>query len=158
MIQTLTLRPDIYEAKQRFMHNYNPEVPINTLSYDQASRVGHSFVIQQYLKEVHNIETSEQFRKALLKAHFKSYPSNNFHMPFKIVDSIICACELWKPYLSSEDEFLQLVHEELLSYAAINCSVIKVSSFEKKERNLRTLPPYRFQTVVTQRGTIRVFP
>ena len=157
-IQPVTLTPEIHEAKYQFMYRYDPQVPMNTLSYEEKISVGHSFIIQIYLKEVYNINTPESFRKALLKEHFRNYPQQNFHMPFKIVDAIIFACEMWREYLASENDFIQLVKEELLKFASINCSVINVKDFEKRARvHLHVQPPSNFQTIVTQRGAIKVY-
>ena len=157
-IQEVTLTKEIHDARHDFMYRYDPQIPIPTLSYEENIRVGHSFIIQNYLKEVYNIDTPERFRKALLKAHFRSYPQVNFHMSFKIVDTIIFACEMWKQYLASENDFFQLVKEELLKYAEINCSVLKVKNLENREHvHLSVQPPPDFQTIVTQRGVLKVF-
>ena len=158
-IITVTLSPKTLAAKNCFMEKYKPKIPRRLIGSALGQHSEHVYVIEAYLKEVYKIKVPESFSKTILSAHFKNFPSCNFNMSFKIVDAIYQSCYMWRNYLTSAEDFVNLLCGELISFAAIKCSVISASDLQKKTNvHLKRLPAQKFETIVDEKGIIKIMP
>ena len=109
--------------------------------------------VQDYLTEVHGIKVPENFSVKVTMAH-RHYHGTGFQMNLSLVDSIVCACELWQEYV---EDFDALVCREVLSMCRIHTSVVWVRNLGAEHKMpLKKQPPYYFRTQVSYTGEINV--
>jgi len=132
----------------------NPNTTLITApAYDDVERVSCDDIVT-YVIENHNIDVPVNFSKTLNRAHHEHH-SSLFHMPTKVVDQIVRACEIWKEFILAED-FDKLVCHQLVEMARIHTSVLYARKRDWWPVHFVKEPPYELETIVNYNGSIQI--